>query len=183
MKRILAALFLTLAAGAAHAQTFVFSYVGAGVSGSGTLTTTLLAPGQYAVIGGTDVATGGGVNGTLTLLVNSASPNEAYSPSGYFLYDDLLFPNGDPLVSNGGLLFGNGAGGEVNLYSNGPDDYVYYDNTGYNVPITFDPSMVPEPAAFAIFIPGLAGLVHIRRRRRSGSDALQASRYPEAMKA
>jgi hypothetical protein len=43
--------------------------------------------------------------------------------------------------------------------------------------------MVPEPAAFAIFMPGLAGLFHVRRRRRSGSDALQASRYPEAMKA
>jgi hypothetical protein len=167
VRRILAALVLSLVAGAAHAQTFAFSYSGVGVTGSGTLTAELIAPGEYVVVAGTDTATGGGVNGVLTLLFNPGSPNETNSPSGYFIYDNLLFPDGNPVVSNGGLLFTNGTGGEVNIYSNGPSDYVYYDNTGFNEPISIDPSAVPEPAAFALLIPGVAGLTWAQRRKRA----------------
>ena len=167
MRKILAALVLSLLAATAHAQTFAFSYSGVGVSGSGTLTAEQIAPDEYAIVAGTDDATGGGVSGILTLFANPDSPNETTSPSGYFLYDDLLFVGSDPVISNGGLLFTNGNGGEVNLYSTGPDLYVDYDNTGFNVSINLDPSPVPEPASFAMLAVGMAGLAVARRRRLS----------------
>jgi hypothetical protein len=167
MKSLLAALVLSLAATTAHAQTFAFSYAGIGVSGSGTLTADQIAPGEYVIVAGTDNAIGGGVNGILTLFANPDSPSESLSPTGYFLYDNLLLADSDPAVTNGGLLFTNGTGGEVNLFSNGPDLYVDYDNTGFNVPITLDPSVVPEPTTFAVLATGLAGLRYVRRRRRA----------------
>ena len=40
-------------AGSADATVFDFSYAGAGVTGSGTLTANLIAPGEYQVVSGT----------------------------------------------------------------------------------------------------------------------------------
>jgi len=34
-------------------------------------------------------------------------------------------------VDNGGILFTSGSS-EVNIYSDGPDSYTHYDNTGFN---------------------------------------------------
>ena len=47
------------------------------------------------------------------------------------MYDDLLYPSVDPDIDNGGLLF-TGNGLEINIFSLGPDDYQFYDNSGYN---------------------------------------------------
>ena len=69
------------------------------------------------------------------------------------------------MIDNGGLLFVNGTGGEVNLFSYGPDSYTHYDNSGFNVMVSFDPSVVPEPASLALFGAWVGALGLIRRRR------------------
>lgn len=146
-------------------EEFRFSYSGDGVLGSGTLTAEQVAPDTWLALSGTDTTTGGPISGTLSLVTNPNGSGQAYSPSGYFEYDNLLFPNQDPVVDYWGLLFTNGAGGEINLFSYGPDAYTHYDNTGFNVPISFDPSAVPEPASLAVLGGGVLGLAVARRRR------------------
>lgn len=165
---------LAVGSNAAMAATeFRFSYSGDGVVGSGFLSAEQVAPGEWLALSGTDTTTGGAISGTLTLAVNPSAPGAAYSPSGFFYFDNLLFPDSDPVVDNPGLLFVNGTGGEVNIFSYGPDNYTHYDNTGFNVPITFDvsqsitsdPSRVPEPTTLTLFAASLVGLGLIRRRK------------------
>ena len=164
-----ALLGITLLAGmsaTAHAtEIFKFTYSGGGVLGSGTVTAQQVAPNTWLAISGTDTTTGGAISGTLSLAANPNSPAELYSASGYFIYDNLLYPGQDPVIDNGGLLFINGTGDEVNLFSYGPDAYTHYDNTAFNVPITFEQSRVPEPASLAALGAGLAGLTLMRRRK------------------
>jgi hypothetical protein len=56
-------------------------------------------------------------------------PSITLSPSGFFEFDNLLYPSMDPLIDNDGLLF-IGGGLEINIFSN-PGDYQFYDNNGY----------------------------------------------------
>lgn len=169
-----------LSVAAQATENFHFTYAGDGVSGHGWLAAEQVAPGTWLALSGVDITTGGPIAGTLTLAANPNPPGELYSPSGYFLFDNLFYPGSDPVIDNGGLLFANGSGGEINLFSYGPDDYTHYDNTGFNVPITFDlagvpettslsftSTGVPEPASLAILGAGVLGLTLAHRRRHS----------------
>ena len=156
-----------LTSGARATEEFQFSYSGEGVTGSGLVTAELIAPGEWLAISGTDTTSGGPIAGTLTLQPNPNGAETATSPSGFFYYDNLLFPDSDPIIDNAGLLFVNGTGGEVNLFSYGPDSYTHYDNTGFNVMVTFDQSAVPEPASLALFGVGVGLLGWTRRRRQA----------------
>ena len=162
---VLAALAFLVSASNAGATVFKFNYAGEAVTGSGTLTANLIAPGEYQVVSGTDFVVGGVINGALSLLANAHSPDAASSPSAYFIYDDLLFYNLNPVINNNGLLFEDAAGHEVNLFSNGPDNYVHYDNTGFNQSVSFTLTEVPEPASITILVIALLGVGYVRQHR------------------
>jgi PEP-CTERM motif len=107
----------------------------------------------------------------ITLIANPNAPGTAYSPSGYFYYDDLIVPGQNPVITNPGLLFainGNGAT-ELNIFSEGAT-YLAYLNTGFNTPWSFDVAATPEPATLPLALAGLVllGLGRIRSGRLRG---------------
>ena len=113
------------------------------------------------------------------------------SPSGYFYYDNLLFPNqSDLLIGNAGLLFISENGKELNLFSNGPSNYIDYQNNGFNMQTSFhliavadylppipiaelpDTSTftaIPEPSSIALLGLGLLGFYMGRRKQAKAS--------------
>lgn len=119
------------------------------------------------------------------LVFNPKDHEISSSPSGYFYYDNLLFPTStDLLIGNGGLLFMSENGKELNLFTNGPSNYVDYQNDGFNMQTSFhliaasdysphplaelpDSSTitaVPEPSSLALLSLGLFGFCLARRK-------------------
>ena len=98
-------------------------------TGYGVLNTTDNGNGSLLATAGTLTVTGGKDIGSYPLY--PGGPAQTPSPSGFFLYDNLFYPSVDPGVNNNGPLFlGNGL--EINIFSNGPDSYQFYDDSGYN---------------------------------------------------
>ena len=98
-------------------------------TGYGSLNTTDNGNGSFLATTGTLTVTGGPDVGSYPLY--PGGPNQTGSPDGFFLYDNLFYPSTDPTINNNGPLFiGNGL--EINIFSNGPDNYQFYDDTGYN---------------------------------------------------
>lgn len=146
---------------------WTFTANDAGQIASGTLTTSDTV--NPATSGGYDVLsiTGTGWGGVpITGLIPPSSPGTVtFSPSGYFIFDNLLYaPAGPPThVDNDGLLFAYGPGTEANIYGNsslgiGAGSDTYYVNNGANVNGTFAVSAVPLPAALPLFGTVMAGL-------------------------
>jgi hypothetical protein len=108
---------------------FNYSFVIGPDSGYGNLNTMDLGNGEYLATSGTLNVTSGQEVGMYSLY--PGGPTEIDSPDGYFLYDNVLYPSVDPGVDNGGLLF-TGNGLEINIFGDGPDDYQFYANSGYN---------------------------------------------------
>jgi hypothetical protein len=153
---------------------FIFS--GMGVGGYGTLDTTPNGDGTFTATGGsvTVTSSGDGFTGTLPLYPNPTPTGYDYSPSGYFIYDDQLLPLTDPVITNPGLLFTAlpVTDFELNLFSTGPGSYLYWDNNGYNAPISFilsneDAVSIPLPASFwtGLGLFAVMGALRLRHRR------------------
>jgi len=132
---------------------FNFAFTIGPDAGYGALNTTDNDNGEFLATAGTLAVTGGQDVGSYPLY--PGGPAEVRSPSGFFLFDNLLYPSADPGIDNGGLLFATPTDFEINIFSNGADSYQFYDNTHYNnVGSTFILNVAPGggqtfPAKFA----------------------------------
>ncbi len=127
-------------------------------------------------------------------LFSDQKDNElSLSPSGFFYYDNLLFPTStDLLLGKGGLLFMSENGKELNLVTTGPSSYVDSQNDGFSIQTSFhliaasgySPSppqaelpgsseitAIPEPSSFALLSLGLVGFCFARRRNQAENHA------------
>jgi hypothetical protein len=111
---------------------FDFSYAIGPDTGYGSLNTTDIGGGQFLATAGTLTVTGtltGAPSGGSNPLY-AGGPAQTTSPSGKFLYDNVLYPSIDPSIDNNGLLF-IGSGLEINIWSNvDPDNYEFDDWNG-----------------------------------------------------
>jgi hypothetical protein len=89
-KSLLCATVLLLSGTAMQAASFTFSYSGAGVSASGTLTATLVSGNLYSVTS---------VTGTHTATTGATGTRTISGGGGVFYY------NGNPLLNAGGIAF------------------------------------------------------------------------------
>ena len=166
---------LSLSFGTSAANTiFDFSYTGFNQvdQASGTLIASDNLDGSFTAISGSGQYDGFAI----TLILNPNGRATATSPSGYFFYDNQLFPLASPVINNNGLLFsidtGTGGETELNVFSDSPFDggYVAYLNgDGANNAGAFnivDPPGVPEPDTFGLMAAGLllVGLAAALRR-------------------
>lgn len=154
-------------AGRSHAALFNFTYDDGVDKAFGQLSTDA---GNVA-IGGYLTVTEGLDVGTYALYGNPNAPSASYSPTGAFLYDNVLLPSSTPSLNTNGLLF-TGGGREVNIWGNGGEhDYSFYsfENGGYSVAQdrsgTFTLTPAPEPVSAGVLSTGVLGLLSRRRRR------------------
>jgi len=97
--------------------------------GSGTLNTTNIGGGAFLATAGTLTVTAGNDMGSYTLY--PGGPGVSLSPSGFFQYNNVVYPGANPLLDIDGLLFA-GAVPEINIWGNSANNYTFEDNTGYN---------------------------------------------------
>jgi hypothetical protein len=156
---------------------FHLTFSGNGISGSVFLNATDEGNGTFQATSGTGSVTGPANSGVLTLFTNP-TPNQTftYSTSGFFIYNDRFFTGPNQLLDLYGLLFTLPNGTEVNLFNNGSSinpQYLYYDNSGFNVPVQFTVSAVPEPASLTLVGVSFLGLCGYTLRRARNRSALE----------
>lgn len=172
----IASLALAVSATAASATdfSFVFSDNSAVNGASGLLSAIANGDGTYTATSGTISAFGNVASGTGTLIANPHGTAISYSPSGYFYYDNQLFPASAVKLTSAGLLFNIG-GSEVNIYSDA--HYVIYKNNGANVVGNFSLSevaAVPEAATWTMMILGFGMIGAGSRYRRASTKVAYA---------
>jgi hypothetical protein len=119
---------------------FNFAFTIGPDTGYGSLNTTDNGNGEFLATAGNLTVTGGQDIGAYPLF--PGGPGATTSPSGFFNFDNVLYPSISPSIDNDGLLFiGNGL--EINIFSN-PGNNQFYDNTGYtNVGQSFALNIAP----------------------------------------
>lgn len=184
----LLALALALASSpAAKADSFTFSFSDGAVSGSGSLTGTLIEPGYWELMSGSGTFNDGVNSGAINLISNSNYPSTTYDPYGAFAYDDqLTLWNGpNQFIDYAGLFFTFGSL-DLNLYQlgGGPgtdgwveadssfdpllNNYVGGDTSGTFAITSYDipPSETPEPGSSLLLGTGLCALAALVLRKR-----------------
>jgi hypothetical protein len=167
---VVAAAILTLvstAADTASAKVFDFSYTGAGVSGSGVITT--------------------GDSGspyTITNITGAANGKAITGLSNYAAADNLLYYQAQPYVDFSGLSFSTGSGPTEIDWGLGWTGSAYgivdslSDPTGACcgvTPLQFSVTAVPEPSLWTIVLLGVGAVgAVIRTRRRDQAEVIGA---------
>ena len=164
-----AVMLLVAISGSLHASAIVFSFTdtdNAVFTASGTLTATDNGDGTFTVVSGD-----GFFNGDPITLI----PGSGTSPSGLFIYNNLIYPGGNPLLDVNGLLFRDDVtSAEINVWGNGPFPASYYSTyTGLDgsYPLADTNSVfalsatVPESSTSLLLVTGL-GLIAFGWRRR-----------------
>jgi hypothetical protein len=133
----LAALAFTLTARAGASLMYISFDDGGNNVGAGVID----VEDGYAVDGYFTVSAGLATGDWTLFDGTAASPGAGSSPGGFFNYDNLVYLGSDPYLSlNGGLLFTNTTGDQLNLWADAPDTYSlwaadgsgnYYVQAGY----------------------------------------------------
>jgi hypothetical protein len=160
----------------ALAEEFTFSYFGALINGTGSLVGDDNGNGSFDITSGELYLTES-LTGPLQLFLNPNGQSGAYSPSGFFIYDNQLYPDGEDKLTSPGLLFvaGNtevnifreGAAASYTFYSHGPGgdivDHGSFEVEGVRTGGLGEPE-VPAPGAAALVCVSFAA---VARRRRA----------------
>ena len=155
---------------------FNFTYTGSGVSASGTLTTTLVVPGEYLITGVTGQRNGvpitsllyptTGIPGSPVYISNGSSiDNLLFVPPVHGTFSNWTGSNDSP----SGFVFQTQNGVEYNPFTTNGLTYEYNltaGGSGYGPQIQFSVTQsTPEPETLALIGSGLLGLGCLLRRR------------------
>ena len=175
---------MALGAGHARAATWLLDYTATNSAPTEASVTVEISDVLNAV-GGHDVT---GISGQVDgdaitgLIANPGQPFASYSADGWFIFDNVVWPDRAPAISNPGLFFTGASGDEYNLFSDDASTFELYDaraGVGYvahsmgGLTATDvgrngnDIVGVPEPAAWTLMILGFGGVGAMLRRRRN----------------